>query len=723
MYKIKHPVLQTQAAECGLACLAMICAAFGRATDLQELRNKYQVSSKGLGLSRLIQIATEQGLAARPVRVELEQLAEIRVPSILHWNMSHFVVLEPARPGLLGLARSSTGANLTIIDPARGRVTMSLAEASRHFTGVAVSFIPTENFRERKESLPRARLGDVLGSVHGLRPALLRILLISLVLEAMAVVAPLFSQLAIDEASTGNDVQTITVIAMSFIAILMMQTATSAVRSWLLIRLSQSMSFQWASNVFSHLLNLPIAYFERRHTGDIANRFRSVNEIRNILTSRAVESVIDGILAIVSLAIMFVYSVPLASISLVIILLYSGLRLLTYQPFRDLSSKALVASANENTFFIETLRAILQIRLFGGTESRRSMWQNRFVEIQNLDVQRSKLDILFSSANSFLMGLENVLVIWVASLMLADPTNKTFTVGMLIAYMGFKYQFGLRFSSLIDYAFQLKMLGLHVERLADITRTEPEAGHRAGFEPMASDTPAVPKSIELRDVRFRYGDAEPWILDGVNLHVREGEHVALTGPSGAGKSTLIKILLGVLTPTDGAVLFGGVDIRCLDLQSLRREIGAVLQDDILLTGTIAQNISFFGTEVDYERVERCAALAQVHHEIERMPMKYYSLVGDLGSGLSGGQRQRILLARALYKNPGILILDEATSHLDSANEKAVGAAISEIPLTRFVIAHREETIRCADRVIFLGNGKIHEASAVQRAVEPERVCS
>lgn len=721
MYKIKHPVLQTQAAECGLACLAMICAAFGRATDLQELRHKYQVSSKGLGLSRLIQIATEQGLAARPVRVELEQLSEIRTPSILHWNMSHFVVLEPSQPGLLGFSRSQPNGEIVIIDPARGRVTMSLAEASRHFTGVAVSFIPTEKFEQRKESQHRARIGDVLGSVHGLRSALVHILLISLVLEAMAVVAPLFSQLAIDEAATGNDVQTITVIAMSFIAILMMQTATSAARSWLLVRLSQSLSFQWASNVFSHLLNLPISYFERRHTGDIANRFRSVNEIRNILTSRAVESVIDGLLAVVSLAIMFAYSVPLASISLLAILLYSTLRLLTYQPFRDLSSKALVASANENTLFIETLRAILQIRLFGGTETRRAMWQNRFVEIQNLDVQRSKLDILFSSANAFLMGLENVLVIWVASLMLADPTNKTFTVGMLIAYMGFKYQFGLRFSSLIDYVFQLRMLGLHVERLADITRTEPEAGRRANVSLIEPGAPAAPKSIELRNVRFRYGDAEPWILDGVNMHVGKGEHVALTGPSGAGKSTLIKILLGVLEPTEGTVLFGGVDIRCLDLHDLRAEIGAVLQDDILLTGTIAQNVSFFGAEVDQEWVERCATLAQVHQEIERMPMKYYSLIGDLGSGLSGGQRQRILLARALYKRPGILILDEATSHLDSANEKAVGAAISEIPLTRFVIAHREETIRCADRVIFLANGKIHGAIAASNVEEPDQV--
>jgi ATP-binding cassette subfamily B protein RaxB len=703
-------ILQTHTSECGLACLAMISSSFGHEVSLYELRQKYKVSVKGLSLVELIRIGEELGLVARPVRIELEDIPQLAGPAILHWDLQHFVVLDPSARAAPWRkhARDNGAPTIRIVDPASGRRKLGLSEASEHFTGIAIEFAPSASFTKQSSARPAARLRDVIGSVHGLRAALAWIFGVALLLETLAVIAPLFSQVAIDEAMSGNDTDTVAVIAVCFVGLLLMQTATSALRSWMVVRLTQSVAVQWAGNVFSHLLELPLNYFELRHTGDIANRFRSVDNIRQLLTTRTIESIIDGILASVSLLIMFLYSPLLAAVSLGAMAIYALLRVFSYEPFRAFAAKSLTTQGKENTFFLETLRSILQIRLFGHTLERRIRWQNLFTDIQNLELQRSKLNILFTSSNTLLMGLENILVVWIAAGMIADPGAKQFSVGMLLAYMNFKYHFALRVSSLIDYLFEVRMLSVHVERLADIVLTPPE--HTPDRAIAGLSLAALAPTIELRGVRFRYGDGEPWILDGVNLFLAAGENVALTGPSGAGKSTLMKLLLGVLQPTEGELLIGGVELRCLQLDELRASIGAVLQDDVLLSGSIAQNISFFCAEHDQSHVQACAILAQVHAEIAAMPMGYHSVIGDLGNGLSGGQRQRILLARALYKRPRFLILDEATSHLDVANERAVGAAIASIPLTRLIIAHRDETIRAADRTVHLSQGRIVASS-------------
>jgi ATP-binding cassette subfamily B protein RaxB len=278
------------------------------------------------------------------------------------------------------------------------------------------------------------------------------------------------------------------------------------------------------------------------------------------------------------------------------------------------------------------------------------------------------------------------------------------TVGMLFAFISYKGQFTGRVSALINYAVELKMLSLHAERLADIALEPPERSDDLPHNELAH----LDSSIELRNVSFRYGEGEPWILRNANFRIEAGESVAVTGPSGAGKTTLLKLALGLLKPSEGEVLYGGMPVRQLGLANFRRQIGTVMQEDALLTGSLADNIAFFDVQPDQARIEACARLAQLHADICRMPMGYQTLVGDLGSGLSGGQKQRLLLARALYKQPRVLALDEATSHLDLGNERAVTAALSELPLTRLVIAHRPETIAGAQRVVQLLGGQVHE---------------
>jgi ATP-binding cassette subfamily B protein RaxB len=289
------------------------------------------------------------------------------------------------------------------------------------------------------------------------------------------------------------------------------------------------------------------------------------------------------------------------------------------------------------------------------------------------------------------------------------------TLGAITAFIAYKDQFYGRVSSLIDNFIELRLLGTQVDRLADIVLTSTEhersatQGERAG---------ALDWSVECVDLRFRYGEFEPMLLDGLNLTIAPGESVAIVGPSGCGKTTLINMILGLTAPTGGQVLFGGHPIDRLGPAVVRRHVAAVTQDDILFAGSIAENIAAFDSAIDMDRVCRCAALACVHEDIERMPMGYNTLVGDMGSSLSGGQKQRIHIARALYREPRILVMDEATSHLDVSTETKVSRHIATLGITRIIVAHRPQTIASADRVVGLERGRAVEQA---RALEPREL--
>jgi ATP-binding cassette subfamily B protein RaxB len=467
--------------------------------------------------------------------------------------------------------------------------------------------------------------------------------------------------------------------------------------------LSQSVSIQWLGNVFAHLVKLPADWFSQRHLGDISSRFNAVHDIQKTLTQTTIESLLDGLMAIAALVMMFIYSATLTWVVLSASALYALVRWVSYSPFRHAASERLVLSGQEQSHFFETLRAMTPLKLFARENERRARWQSLMVEVMNRDFQTAQLNMGFNVARTLIFGLENLCVFWLgAKIILPSSTQdhgaSVFTVGMLLAFISYKVQFTSRVSALINQGIELKMLSLHRDRLADIVLTPPEQDTPQGNLP-ANDLAHLPASLELRKVSFRYSESEPWLLYNMDLCIQAGEHVAITGASGCGKTTLLKILLGLLTPTHGTVLYGGVPVSQLGMSNVRRKIGVVMQEDALLTGSIADNIAFFDLAPQLQRIEACAQLAEIHKDIARMPMGYHTLIGELGSGLSGGQKQRLLLARALYVQPSVLALDEATSHLDMQNESAVSNTLSQLKLTRIVIAHRPETIARADRHI------------------------
>ncbi len=705
-------VLQTEAAECGLACLCMIADSFGMQISLQEVRRQVGASLKGQTLQQLLKSAAELQLVGRAVTLELDEIIALELPCILHWDLKHFVVLTKC-----------SSRSFEIHDPARGAYKVTRGEFSKHFTGVAIEFSAGAEFRPRK-ALPKLRVTQLTGRVRGLWRALAQVFAIALVLQLLALLAPLLNQLIVDDVLSTGDRDLLTALIAGFAILLIVQTSLTVIRAWMVMLLGNSISLQWFTNVFAHLVRLPIEWFERRHVGDIASRFASVNSIQRTVTTGLVEALLDGMMATTALVVMALYSWQLTLVVCCAVLLYALLRVVSYRPLRDATAERLVLGAREHSHFLETLRAITPLRLFGREDDRRQRWHNLMVDVQNRDTRTAKLNILHSTANAAIFGIENLLVFWLAARMIMESQATgpaTFTVGMLFAFVSYKNQFAGRVTSLINYAFELRMLGLQVERLSDIVLAAPVPAARKAMDHMTTVAKADVPSIELRDVGYRYSSSDPWVLRHVSFVIQPKEFVLIVGVSGSGKTTLAKLLLGLLQPTEGEILFGGVPVSQTGWQTLRSRIIAVMQDDHLLSGSLAENVSFFDTESSPERIEQAAKLAAVHDEIDKMPMAYQTLVGHMSAGLSGGQRQRVLLARALYRAPAVVLLDEATSNLDLDNERKIAKTMGSLGLTRIVVSHRPELVPFANRVLSVGAGKVMEltVSAGPTTADPD----
>jgi ATP-binding cassette, subfamily B, bacterial CvaB/MchF/RaxB len=692
-------VLQTEASECGLASRTMVAQFFGYRADLLHLRRRFGMSLKGATLKDVMRVADQIGLASRPLRLELSELAHLRLPCILHWDLNHFVVLKSISHG-----------NGVIHDPAVGVRHLSMEVISRHFTGVALELIPTSQF-EPAAAPPKVRTMSLLGRITGVKKSLTQLLGLALVMEIFAMISPLFLSWVVDHAVVSSDRDLLVTLALGFLLLLFLQTAITAMRGWMVMGMNASLKVQARANLFSHLLNLPASYFEARHLGDVMSRFGSQESILQAITSEFVEAVLDGLMAAVTLAIMFILAPDLTVVVLGGALLYALLRWMAYTPLRQASAEAIVWSARRDSHFLETLRGIRTVKLFNGQEERRAHWLNLLVETVNRQLTTDKLRLLFRTANSLLLGILMILVIWLGARRVLDGG---FSVGLLLAFIAYKGQFLNRVSELVNKTVDLTMLRLHAERLADIALTAPEV---RGVPTLSSEMEVLPASIELRNVSFKYSEQEPWILKNLDLRIAASESVAIVGPSGGGKSTLLKLLSGLLQPTSGEILVNGEPLSRIGLENYRSMLGVVMQDDQLFAGSIADNICFFSDRPNQERIEASAKLAAVHTDIVAMPMGYGTLIGDMGTVLSGGQKQRVLVARALYRRPGILLLDEATSHLDVEREKAVNDALRGTRMTRIIIAHRPETIRASNRVVTLVNGEIADRAASARIVQ------
>ena len=676
-------IIQSEAAECGLACLAMIASYHGYHTDLIELRRKFNSSLAGTTLRDVMRFAQHFKLTSRPLRIDLKDLPGLETPCLLHWDLNHFVVLK-----------SVTKNNIVIHDPARGQVTLSVEQASKHFTGIALELSPTSEFTPQAAKA-NLKFSDFWTKITGLKSSLLLIFTLSLLLQIFALASPYYMQLVVDDVILTADKGLLSALALGFGLLVLFEVLTSSLRGLSLLHFSNLLNLQLGSNLFHHLIRLPLSYFEKRHMGDVVSRFGSLQRVRELLTTGAIEAVLDGIMVVITLLMMFFYSPKLAVIVCVVVGLYGTVRFLLFNPLRAINEQEIIARAEEQSNFMETIRAIQTIKLFGSEVEREGQWQNRYTNTINQTIRLGHFQLSFAAINRLLFGLENILIIYLATLLVIEGG---FSAGMLFAFIAYKNQFKDKAARLIEKLIEFKMLGLHFDRLADIALSQKEE-----LQKQTKIGHVIRGKLSVSNLSFKYSETSPKIIDKFNLVIKAGESVAITGPSGCGKSTLLKLMLGLLKPESGEILVDDLPMAQIGHYQYRQQIASVMQDDTLLSGSIANNIAFFDSPIDMQHVIHCASLAAINDDINKMPMGYDSLVGDMGSTLSGGQIQRLLLARALYRRPKILFMDEATSHLDSELESDISSAIRTLNISRVIIAHRKSTIASADREVRLAS--------------------
>ena len=677
--KYRLPVImQSEAAECGLAVLAMVSSYYGYQTDLLSMRRRFSVSSHGLNLKNLIDMAGNLGFSSRALQLELSEVKDLQLPCILHWDMNHFVVLK------------SVNKNKVIIhDPASGESIYSLDELGKHFTGVALELTPTSNFKIKNDK-NKIKIKQLINGVTGLKRVLLQIFALSALLQIFSVIMPFYMQIVVDDVIQYQDGELLILLVVGFGLVFFLQLISNWVREYIILYLSSKFSFHISSMVFNQLIHLPMDYFEKRHTGDIISRFDSLQKIKEFVSIGFVSAIVDGLMAIVILAVMLIYNVWLTLLVIFICLFYISLRLLLYAPLRLKTQEAIAEKAKHDSVFIEVVRSIQTIKIFQKENDRQNIWKNHLANTLNSEISISKWNITYDNINKLLFGVENLLVIYLAANSVMD---NLMSLGMLYAFINYKSQFVDRVNNLTDHIIEFKMLALHLDRLSDIVLNKRE------------NTSAIPAllnqelsgKIEVKNLSYRYGEADLPVFEGVSFTIQAGETVAIVGASGAGKTTLIKCLMGLLVPTEGEIIIDDKPLK--DIFEYRKKISGVMQDDQLFNGSIYDNIACFSPDIEHDKVIFSAKMAAIHDDIKNMPMEYNTLVGDMGSNLSGGQKQRIMLSRALYSDPKIMFLDEATSNLDIENESYVSQNIKELNITRVIVAHRPETISSADRVI------------------------
>ncbi|TDF35839.1 peptidase domain-containing ABC transporter [Alteromonadaceae bacterium M269] len=685
-------IRQSEATECGLACIAMIAGYYGRETDLNSLRRKFSVSMQGTTLRSMMDIAAKLDFTTRAIRVPLPRVDQVRLPAVIHWDLDHYVVLKSVKKN-----------KIVILDPAIGECIYTRDEFSDHFTGVALELEPTSNFKKAKDAV-KLRLVDLLGNIFGLKRNLIQVLILSAILQAFLLASPFYLQIAIDEVLPTFDHDLLLVLALGFGGFTIINVIAQTVRGYILVYLGSMLTFQMEGNLFRHLLRLPADFFEKRHLGDLVSRFASMRPIEEALSEGVIAGILDGVMALTTLILMYVYSPMLASISFGAWLLFFSIRMATYKHYRASNERDIVTNAKAQSLFMESARGIISLKLFGGEDERERFWRNKNADSINKRAYVQKLLVWYSTLNSSLFGIENIIVIYL--LITFALGGSGFTVGMIFAYMAYRRNFLANANDLVDRAVQFRSLGVHLDRIADIALTDTEIGTDNSHSAVLRSP--VEGQIELRDVTYSYGSDTEDVLKGINLSINVGESIAIVGASGCGKTTLLKVMMGLLQAKGGQVLVDDMPLQQYGISSFRRQVGAVMQEDNLFAGSIAENIAFFDTHADMQKIIEAAKSAMIHDEIMAMAMNYETLVGDMGSSLSGGQQQRVMLARAIYRQPSILFMDEGTAHLDVATEQNVNRSIQSLGITRVVIAHRPETIRMADRIIKMDKGKLVE---------------
>lgn len=678
-------IYQGEHSECGLACIAMISAYHEGQIDLFQLRRSYKIGAKGLDLGQIVEIFDSLHFDSRPVKLDKLSIRHLQLPAIIHWGMDHFVVLKSINKRFFN-----------IHDPSSGCRQVSKEHFFKKFTGIALEVTPSKSF---EKSVAKKSIGfkNLWSKTSGLTKALSLTVAASLITHLLSLGLPFYLQITVDSVLPSSNLTLLNFILLGFLFIVLIHSLLTAIRDLTILRMSTQLDLQISNNIFNHLIRLRYRFFEPRSTGDILTRFSSIDQIRDIISNSVTASVIDGFMASITLLIMLNYSVSITFTSLAFVALYTFIKYLTKGGLERALEKTISSTSHKQTFFLETIRAIQLIKINQMEIKRIVSWKNKLTNFLNAQTNLRNYEVLHLTLNTLIFGVERLVIVYISAI---ATINGNLSLGMFLAFLAFKESFLSSVRNFVDNIFKVKLVRLHLDRISDIVLEEQDPTLKNIETEMNTVTNGC---IRVEQLSFSYSSSESPIFSDLSFSLPNGKSLAIVGPSGSGKTTLLMCLLNLLEPSSGEIYIDGSAIQTIG--NYGKSVSAVMQDDKLLTGTIADNIACFDEKIDYDRVVECARLAMIDAHISSLPMRYSTWISDMGNNMSGGQIQRIVIARALYRNPKILFLDEATSHLDTETEILVNKNISNLNITRVIIAHRKETIESADFTLNLSSSQ------------------
>jgi ATP-binding cassette subfamily B protein len=686
-------VEQIDEMDCGAASVAMVCRYYGRRDPLSRIRQLVHVSWDGTSLRALCTAAEELGLAAQPVKVSRRNLDRMPLPAIVHWEGNHWMVLFDVQP-----------TRVRVADPGLGVRKIERQEFEQKWSGYAALFDRTEAFQPPPKVHPHslAWLGPVFKPYRAL---LVKVFLLAVLSSLLEMILPVFTQIVVDRVVVARDVSLLRLVGFGMIAALLCMTASNIFQRYLLSRTAVEVDTVILDFLTRTLLDLPMSYFSTRRTGDVQRRLAGAREVREFIVQSGVGGALGVVQLLVIVGFMGYYSLRLLAVFLLTVPAYAALMVFAARVLKPTLALLEETYGTYSSRQIDAIKGIEAVKSAGAENTLRQHMLNEFTNLAGRQFRGNFVTMTYESGVELTALLAQALFLWVGALMVM---RGEFSIGRFVAFnalVALAYAPVVRLLGLWD---QVQRSGVLLNRLADVFENEPEQGRdHSSLKPVRT----LEGHIRFVGVGFQYGGPEsPRIIQDITLDVPPGTTVAIVGRSGSGKTTLAKCLSGLLQPTQGTILYDGIDMQTLRFRDLRRQIGVVLQENYLFDDTIARNIALGAAAPDMERVIWAGRTANAHDFISRLPLGYDTMVGESGLAISGGQRQRIAIARALYSNPPVLIFDEATSALDTESEQVIQQNLGRLFMgrTSFVIAHRLSTIRNADTIVVIDNGRIVE---------------
>lgn len=689
-FKKKLPVTrQMTSSECGAACLCMILRYFGRKVSVFECRKEMGTESSGVSALDIKQTAQKFDLKVTAYTIDQDHLHFVNLPVIIHWKFNHFVILE-----------KYSAKEIEISDPAIGRYSVTREEFRNSFTGVVMTFEPDAEFDGATKHLSFKGYKYLSAYLKNHSSLILQILASSIIIQTLGLILPFSTKIAVDSILPLESHKLLTVFGMAMVMLLLGQIISSYLRSINAAYLQTRMDSQMMRDLFEHLLSLPLKFFHQRSSGDLIMRMGSTSVIREILTSQTLSIILDGTLACFYLIVIFYFSPILGIAALIIGSIQVGIYLLTADKLQMLIQSEILAQSKSQSYLVESLSRVEFLKAAGKESYVNAEWSALLSRQLGVVLDKAKLSVILDSATASIRILSPLILLWIGIYLVI---GQRISLGTMLALNVSVLAFLNPLSSLVSSLQRLHLVGTHLERIEDVFEAETEQDVLTVNNP-----PALTGRIEVINVDFSYSPDGVNTLNNINLIIEPGQKIAIVGDTGSGKSTLGKLILGLYPLTNGEIRYDNFSLCKLNYQKLRNQIGVVLQEPLLFSGSIRKNIAFGNPNISFDEIIRAAEKANIHNEIMNMPMGYETLIAEGNAGLSGGQSQRVALARAILMNPPILLLDEATSHLDVITESIIDENLSKMNCTRIVIAHRLSTIINSDFIYVLSNGFIIE---------------